>query len=233
MSENDNNTQANTVVDRVMNGIVNEIIEGRIKPGDKLATEPELSAQFNAGRNSVREAIKMLQAFGVVYIKRADGTYVSSDYEQKMLDPMLYSLILENNCRDDFVDLRAVMDIGVLNVIIGRKDFTKFLPNLYTIFGELTAELHSEHPDVHKVIELDNRFHSEIAAAASNPMINTIVDYVNRLTLPSRLETTKAVIESGDVDNFCALHREMLSVIEERRVNDITKVVYDHYVYWK
>ena len=175
----------------------------------------------------------MLQAFGVVYIKRADGTYVSQKYEQKMLDPMLYSLILINNSKDDFVDLRAMIDIGVLNVIISRKDFSKFLPELYLTFGNLTAELHSEHPDLEKVIELDNRFHAEIASAANNQMINTIVSYITRLTLPSRLDTTKSIIESGHIDEFCALHRDILNVIEERRVNDITKVVYDHYVYWK
>lgn len=233
MPDKDKHTQANTVVDRVMNGIINEIISGKIKPGDKLATELELSQQFGAGRNSVREAVKMLQAFGVLYIKRADGTYVSSSYEQKMLDPVLYSLILRHNSRDDFVDLRAMMDIGVLNVIIQRKDFTRFLPKLYLTFGELTAELHSEQPDVNRVVELDNRFHAEIAGAANNPMINTIVEYINRLTLPSRLETSRSVIENGNIDDFCALHREMINVIEERRVRDITKVVYDHYIYWK
>lgn len=225
--------QANTVVDRVMNGIINDIIAGKIKPGEKLATEPELSQQYGAGRNSVREAIKMLQAFGVVYIKRADGTYVSESYEQKMLDPALYSLILRQNSRDDFVDLRAMMDIGVLNVIISRKDFTKCLPGLYLTFGELTAELHKEKPDIDKVMELDNRFHAEIGSSANNPMINTIVEYINRLTYPSRFETTKSVLENGNIDEFCSLHKEMISVIEERRISDITKVVYDHYVYWK
>lgn len=233
MPETDIISHTNTVVDRVMNGIINDIISGKIKPGDKLSTETELSQQYSAGRNSVREAIKMLQAFGVVYIKRADGTYVSQKYEQKMLDPMLYSLILINNSKDDFVDLRAMIDIGVLNVIISRKDFSKFLPELYLTFGNLTAELHSEHPDLEKVIELDNRFHAEIASAANNQMINTIVSYITRLTLPSRLDTTKSIIESGHIDEFCALHRDILNVIEERRVNDITKVVYDHYVYWK
>lgn len=232
MSNNENNN-VNTVVDRVVNGIVNEIISGRIKPGDKLATEAELSQQFGAGRNSVREAIKMLQAFGVVYIKRADGTYVSSSYDKKMLDPMLYSLILQPNSRNDFVDLRAMIDIGVLNVIVQRKDLSNFLPGIYLTFGELTAELHAEHPDPDKVIELDNCFHSKIASAAQNPMINTMVEYINRLTLPSRTDTTCSVIESGGIEDFVALHRELINVIEERRVNDITKVVYDHYVYWK
>ncbi len=234
MPEDGTNIQTNnTVVDRVTNCIIDELISGKIKPGDKLATEPELSVKYNAGRNSVREAIKMLQAFGVVYIKRADGTYINDSYEQKMLDPMLYSLILKDRSRDDIVDLRAMIDIGTLNVIILRKDFSKFLPQFYMTFGELTSELHSAHPDVDKVIELDNRFHTDIAQAANNPMINTMVEYINRLTHPSRLETTRLIIEKGNIDEFCALHRDILNVIEERRVNDITKVVYDHYIYWK
>lgn len=227
------NNQTNTVVDRVVNGLVNDIISGRLKPGDKLETEAELSARFGAGRNSVREAVKMLQAFGVLYIKRADGTYVANSYDSRMLDPMLYSLILQENSRKDFVDLRAMIDIGVLNVLVLRKDITNFLPGIYLTFGELTAELHTEHPDADKVNELDNRFHFEIACAAQNPMIETMVQYINRLTLPSRTETTRRVIESGNIDEFVALHREWINVIEERRVDDITKVVYDHYVYWK
>lgn len=36
--------------------------------------------------------MKKLQAYGILYIKRADGTFVSENYNQKMLDPMLYSI---------------------------------------------------------------------------------------------------------------------------------------------
>ena len=75
-----------SVVDQVMDGIISQIIDGTLHPGDKLPTEMELCKQFGAGRNSVREAVKKLQAYGILYIKRADGTFVSENYNQKMLD---------------------------------------------------------------------------------------------------------------------------------------------------
>ena len=222
-----------SVVDQVINGIINQIISGELKPGDKLPTEPELSAQFGASRNSVREAVKILQGYGVIYIKRADGTYVSESYNSRMLDPVLFSLILQKNSRNDFVGLREMIDIGVLNVIIQRKDVAAFLPRIYMTFGEMSAELHSDAPDVNKVLELDNRFHFEIAAAAQNPMIETIVEYINQLTLPSRTEATRKAIEKGNIDNFIDLHRQLISIIENRKVGEIVKAVNDHYIYWK
>ena len=143
-----------SVVDQVMDGIISQIIDGTLHPGDKLPTEMELCKQFGAGRNSVREAVKKLQAYGILYIKRADGTFVSENYNQKMLDPMLYSIILQKNSWQEFVELRSVIDIGTLNIIIQRKDITSFLPDLYRTFGELSAEMHSPEPSVDKVLEL-------------------------------------------------------------------------------
>ena len=108
------NNAVKSVVDQVMDGIISQIIDGTLHPGDKLPTEMELCKQFGAGRNSVREAVKKLQAYGILYIKRADGTFVSENYNQKMLDPMLYSIILQKNSWQEFVELRSVIDIGTL-----------------------------------------------------------------------------------------------------------------------
>lgn len=222
-----------SVVDQVMDGIISEIIDGRLAPGSKLPTEMELCRQFGAGRNSVREAVKKLQAYGILYIRRADGTFVSESYNQKMLDPMLYSIILQKRSWREFVELRSVIDIGTLNVIIQREDIAAFLPELYRTFGELSAELHSPEPSVDRVLELDSLFHTRIAGAAQNPMLETITEYITRLTLPSRLETTRRVIQNGDIEHFVDLHRQMLTVIERRQTSAIVKTVQDHYVYWK
>lgn len=224
-----------SVVDQVMDGIISQIIDGTLHPGDKLPTEMELCKQFGAGRNSVREAVKKLQAYGILYIKRADGTFVSENYNQKMLDPMLYSIILQKNSWQEFVELRSVIDIGTLNIIIQRNDITSFLPDLYRTFGELSAEMHSPEPSVDKVLELDSQFHTQIANAAQNPMLATITEYITRLTLPSRLETTRKVLAKGEeeIERFVELHRQLLSVIERRQGDEIAATVQDHYIFWK
>lgn len=224
---------AKSVVDQVVDGIISEIIKGRLVPGGKLPTEMELCQQFGAGRNSVREAVKKLQAYGILYIKRADGTFVSENYNKKMLDPMLYSIILQEKSWQDFVGLRAAIDIGTLNVILMRQDVAAFLPDLYHTFGELSAEVHSPHPAVERVLELDSQFHTQIADAAQNPMLTTITEYITRLSLPSRLETTRKVIDSGDTERFVDLHRQLLTIIERRHTEHIVEAVYDHYIFWK
>ena len=62
-----------SVVDQVMDGIISQIIDGTLHPGDKLPTEMELCKQFGAGRNSVREAVKKLQAYGILYGRNFSG----------------------------------------------------------------------------------------------------------------------------------------------------------------
>ena len=132
-----------SVVERVINGIISSIIEGELRPGDQLPTEPELCKKYDAGRNSVREAIKQLQAYGVVYIRRADGTYISDSYDQKMLDPMLYNIILHQNDWKDFVTLRAVIDIGTLELALTLPNVTDCVPDLERIVDAMEEEMHS------------------------------------------------------------------------------------------
>lgn len=222
-----------SVVDHITQTITEDIIQGRLGPGDKLPTENELCEKFQAGRNSIREAIKKLEALGIVYIKRADGTYITDNYVQTMMDPLLYGIILQKNSICNLIDLRSLIEIGTFNIVMQRDDVNQFLPKMYLAYGELSAEMHSLKPDVERVLELDNRFHACIADAAQNPLIATITGYIARLTMPSRRETTKNVIETGEVEHFVDLHRQMIIVLENKAQSEIVKTVNDHYVYWK
>ena len=78
-----------SVVDSVKDWITDQMIKGNLRPGSKLPTEAELSQRLGVGRNSVREAIKQMEAYGVLYIKRAEGTFVAEQFDPKMLSPIL------------------------------------------------------------------------------------------------------------------------------------------------
>ncbi len=222
-----------SVAERVIDGVITDIIEGRLSPGDQLPTEMELCRKYGAGRNSVREAVKQLQAYGVVYIKRADGTFVSEEYNQRMLDPMLYSIILKKNSWRDFVELRSVIDIGTLHVLVGKKSTEKLFPRLRKLLDKMDQEIHKREPSVDRIMEIDRAFHSLMAEGTDNPQLVTITEYITRLTMPSRVNTVRDVLEKGDVDNFIRLHRQWLEVLETGAADKIDETVLDHYVYWK
>lgn len=222
-----------SAVDLVVNGIIDSIIKREIRPGGKLPTEPELSKEYNVGRNSVREAIKQLQAFGILEIRRADGTYVADSYNNHMLDPMLYSLILQEHDWQDFVQLREVIDIGTLRVALSDPGVVKIVPALEGILLQMKSLLEQEKPDIDGVLRLDLEFHSDITKTINNPMVTTVNNYVTLISIPSRRKSVEKWIADNKSETFIALHQQLIDVIATRDAGRIEQAVTAHYVYWK
>ncbi len=221
-----------TVVTRVVDRITEAIIQGELKPGDRLPTEVELCESLQVGRNSIREAIKILESYGVVYIKRADGTYVSDSYNQKMLDPMLYGVILQKDSAEDIIELRKVLDIGMLQVAshkLEQEDVGEILGYL----DNLEQEIQKENPDVDQLLAADIAFHMSIAKAIGNELLISMYNYVDRITVPSRTHATELILNKGEMENFIALHRHLVDLIVNHDVGRINEVVNEHYMFWK
>lgn len=225
--------QSRSVVDSVIDVIVSSIIRGELKPGDKLPTEMELSKNLGVARNSIREAIKILVAYGVIYINRAGGTFVCDSYNQKMLDPMLYGIILQKDVWQEFIKLRTVLDIGTLFVVLRQEDNTERVKHLNAIVEKMEQACYAAHPSVDDIMELDEQFHGEIGMAAENEQLLNITNYITRITVPSRKKTIEKILHIGDQKNFIHLHEQLIKVIEERQFDQIERTVLDHYVYWK
>ncbi|MFV0504939.1 MAG: FadR/GntR family transcriptional regulator [Lachnospirales bacterium] len=221
-----------SVVDAITDRIINAIISGELKPGDKVPTEIELCKSLEVGRNSVREAIKKLEAYGVVEIRRAEGTFVCNNYNKKMLDPMLYGIILKKDFWKDFIELRSVVDIGTLYLVIKTCTKEQF-QDLNKALMELENAVLDNNATVEKIMEADTVFHMEIAKIAKNELLESVTEYVTRITIPSRLLTIEDILEKGAKENFIELHRQFLWIIKEKRPELIEKTVLDHYIYWR
>ena len=169
-----------SVVDSVKDWITDQMIKGNLGPGSKLPTEAELSERLGVGRNSIREAIKQMEAYGVLYIKRAEGTFVADQFDPKMLSPVLYSIILQYDSWQDFVDLRRAIDIGTLYVLIGRHPAAEELTGLEEALQTLEKAVGAEELDVKRITEADCAFHNEIIRLTDNPQLKTLSEYINR-----------------------------------------------------
>ena len=115
-----NNT---SIVQKVINRLTKAMINRELKAGDKIPTEMELANSFGVGRNSVREAIKVLSSFGVLEVRRPEGTFVTQGFSDKMIDPLLYGIILdESKSLESLKELREWMDWGILRLAAGHAD---------------------------------------------------------------------------------------------------------------
>ena len=219
------------VVDRIVKQITDKIMSGDLKPGDKLPTEPELCQAFQVGRNSVREAIKILCAYGIVYIKRAEGTFINDRYSQKMLDPMLYGILLQGNFAEDVVLLRKVLDIGILHTVMDTvtEDQLNILSNH---LERLKTLVFAPKPDMESIFDADVDFHMEITRFTGNEMLYSIYSYVDRITRPSRNHALQMILDKDEKNTFIELHEKIITLIREKQFDEIETTLTNHYQFW-
>lgn len=220
-----------SVVNQVVKQITDLIIAGDLKPGDKLPTEPELCENFGIGRNSVREAIKILEAYGVVYIKRAEGTFVNDSYNHKMLDPMLYGILLDKNLRINIIQVRKVLDTGMLYQIISMITDEK-MDKIQQEFESLKTVVLGEGVAAKQVLQADVDFHRALVESTGNPILCNMHEYVDRITTPSREKTVELVLEKNQAEKFILLHQKIINLLLEKNYQNIESVLAEHYQFW-
>ena len=81
--------------------VTQAIAQGSIPLGSYLPTEPQLMAQFGVGRNALREAIKILEAFGLVTVRRGAGPYVQDSCTFDLLVPLFLRLLWLSPTKED------------------------------------------------------------------------------------------------------------------------------------
>ena len=92
---------------------------------------------------------------------------------------------------------------------------------------------HRKQISVDEVMEIDEKFHREVAIAADNEQLVNITDYITRITIPSRKKTIEKILSIQEGENFISLHEQLIQIIEQKQFDQIERAVQDHYVYWK
>jgi GntR family transcriptional repressor for pyruvate dehydrogenase complex len=96
------------VLERLKEALINK----DLKPGDYLPSESELAKGFGVGKSSIREAVKMLEAMGVVEIKRGQGTIIRERSDPNNVNSLVFQLLIQHGNVQDIIDLRAMFEIA-------------------------------------------------------------------------------------------------------------------------
>ena len=98
--------QSSRLYELIIEQIQNRIMEGKLRPGDKLLSERELAEQFGVSRTAVREAVKALREKGLVKIQPGRGTFITNltDGTSEVMRDSL-GLIVKVGLRSGLADL--------------------------------------------------------------------------------------------------------------------------------
>ena len=221
-----------SIVDQIIERLTGTIMRGELKPGQKIPTEAELSESMHVARNSVREAIKALVSMGVLVIRRSEGTFVADGFSDKMLDPMVYGLVLEGGSTPAVVELRRIVEVGVLQLAVEKAsdDDIRMLTQAFDSFARIVRENPN---DSQMLLNADMAFHQRIQRIVANPMVERIQQVIERVSSPTRVRATEQFMRSGEIEHMIELHHQLLMVIRDRDSASVGRVMDDHFGYWK
>lgn len=221
-----------SIVDQIVDNFTNAIIDGTFQPGEKIPTESEICESMHVSRNSVREAIKILIAYGVLVIRRGDGTYVKDKFDEKMLYPILYGIILQKDSAKQILELRKIIDVGIIQLSMDHitDNSMKLLEKGLHAFKNT---LMTKGVSASAIFDADIAFHTIIVEIAGNDLLVGLCRYIDRITKASRLKTTELILSQNAIEDLYAKHEEIVRVFKENDKAKINNVVESHYQYWQ
>ncbi len=214
---------SDTLVNEIITQLSQAIIEGDFKPGDKLPSEAELCEQLAVGRNSLREAIRVLNAMGVVKTKRGQGTFLQDTISHEVFNPLIFRLILDPKNTTDVFELRVMVESIVIIMAI-YKASPEEIQSIRNLVDETNRIAQSNQGSIDDLIKLDMQFHLSIAKCVHNKLIEAILETLVLMFEPS---IKKVLQKDGGIDLCLKNHYAIVDLIEQRDIINVFNTVRD------
>ena len=211
-------TQTKTLAEQVADGIMNLT---PYKAGDKLPTEKELCESTGAGRNTVREALKILASRNVLEIRQGAGTFVS---EKQGIpdDPLGFSMVNDHvKLTKDLLQVRIMLEpqIAALAAQCAKEHEIKELE-------EILEEMEAAMKKREDYSELDTKFHTKIAQCTHNIVMENLLPVIGKGVAVFAKEVAQT-----EYDRTWISHRKIFCYIRDHKPFEAEMEMQYHLLY--
>jgi len=204
----------------IVKQIFSLIEKGKLKRGDQLPVERELSETFKVSRATVREAIFSLESMKLVQRRQGDGTYVIASSEDALVQPLATALFHE---KDDIIDIFFVRKI--IEPEVAQLASENRTPEEIDELEECVRKQAKEVESGENPVDTDSEFHHVLARMARNKVLErllvTLVDLLGK-TREKYLQTEERKQKSLHG------HHEILAAIKNGDGRAARKVMLRH-----
>lgn len=150
-----------------------QITSGRLSPGDRLPTEPQLCQNSGLSRSTVREALRLLSSQHLIVTTRgvAGGSFVAHPSPDQISDTLTTGVSLLQASRvvgiDELLETRACVEVPTAGLAALRRTEEQLQAIRASLFDPHAADL-DEMRSAHGL------FHEQVAAACGNPLLELI-----------------------------------------------------------
>jgi GntR family transcriptional repressor for pyruvate dehydrogenase complex len=196
------------------------ILDGALKPGDKLPPERELAQRLAVSRGSVRDAISTLEIVGLLVPRQGEGTVVADLSSEALAMPIASVLLRRRELIVELLDIRKMIE-PALAARAATRASPEEIAHLEDVLRRQRAKVLRGEP----AIEEDTEFHYAVAVAARNGVVRKVLDVLMDLLRETR---SRSLQIQGRPRRSLAGHRLVLAAIKRRDPDAAERAVRQH-----
>ena len=211
------------------------IINGEYKPGDRLPSEVELSRQFNVSRQTVREALRILELSGFITIQKGGGggAVIKDTISNTISRLFLDAFQLEKITIGELTVARFEIEKIVLKYAIenaDEADIKRLQENVRDARKKIEANIN--------IIDENIQFHNLLAKASKNHLFIIVVEavttavrhFLSELGPDAELADNEKWYNENIIQskNTLAYHNEILSAVIEKKLDKAIDTLENH-----
>ena len=188
---------------------------GKLKPGDQLPPERQLSEMIGVSRGTLREAFRVLERQGVIESRPGGGRFLRKlPNADKAKDMAQFFENLENAAIYDLIEARELIETKIVELAILRATEEDI-----EAIGETLIKNSNQH------ISVDQAFHLAIAKATQNQVFYNIIKLNLDLLYKTREKTFKL---PGRAEQMKKEHYKILDAIRTRDLEGGKEAILKH-----
>ncbi len=163
------------VVDEVIETIRQDIVTRRLQHGERLPSEKELSERFGVSQPTVREAIRALEAIGLVEVLHGNGSFVRGQGDYALASALQTLLQLESV---------GIMDVLDVRQVLGRHSIERAATRATASDIEAIAATAAKFDTLNNLKVVDEviaciiEFQRAVSAASHNPILHSLESFL-------------------------------------------------------
>ncbi|MBW9111308.1 FadR family transcriptional regulator [Microbacterium trichothecenolyticum] len=213
----------------VLEKIETDLLDGTLKPGDRLAPERELAATLGVGRSSVREALRVLEVMGLIRTGTGSGptsgAIIIATPEGGMSALLRLQVAAQGFPFDDVVATRLVLETAVVDALAA--DPARSTAQARRVVDAMDAD----DLTAPEFLALDAQLHLALAEASGNVVIAAMMAGL-RTAIESYVQAGAAGIAQWDAaaDRLRREHHAILDAVDAGDPTLARTLVHDHIV---
>jgi len=217
------------IADAIVQQLETLILEGTLKPAERLPPERELAQRLEVSRPSLREALQKLETLGLVETRQGGGTYVSAVLAPTLTDPLVHLFQRHPETVYDLLEFRQALEgiAAYYAAVRATEADRKILAHRFAAM----EESHRREDPVAEA-EADAELHLAVAEAAHNVVLLHIMrglfDLLRRGIVSSR---ERLYTKEGVREVLLRQHRELFQALLASNAERARAAAHDHLVF--